>query len=270
MSVGRRSPLPKFKFPPVVETALSIEFAPIASWNARYFSEFWTEIRDAFPYLEFQPPIVSQPETFDRQPAEMRLVFPGGTRCWFISADDRRLVQLQNDRFVYNWRKGDSPSPYPRYEESIRPAFEAEYVRFLDFLSRHGAGVVEIIQCEVTYINHLEKGKGWESAANFHEVFRFWSNSQQMSFLPSPEDATFEVRYRMPERRGRMRINVQPGIRNIDGLELLQMTLTARGKPAGSDLESAMSWLDQGREWVVRGFADFTTAKMHSIWGREQ
>jgi hypothetical protein len=61
---------------------------------------------------------------------------------------------------------------------------------------------------------------------------------------------------------------LKPAIRNEDGVEILQLTLTARGKPDGSDLESVLNWLDVGRQWVVRGFTDFTSEQMHTLWER--
>jgi hypothetical protein len=48
------------------------------------------------------------------------------------------------------------------------------------------------------------------------------------------------------------------------------MTLTARGVPHSSDQEELLRCLDVGREWVVRGFADFTTDEMHNLWKRRE
>lgn len=122
----------------------------------------------------------------------------------------------------------------------------------------------------MTYVNHLEVGKGWSSAADIGNVFPAWVGRTSGSFLPSPEGVAFEARYLIPDRAGRLRISVRPAIRNSDGVEIIQMNVSARGGPRGSDDGSLIDWIDKGREWVVRGFADFTSVAMHGIWKRSQ
>jgi hypothetical protein len=74
----------------------------------------------------------------------------------------------------------------------------------------------------------------------------------------------------MPNNQGRLPIKLQSAIRHADAKEILQLTLTARGRPASSSLDHVRRWFDLGREWVVQGFADFTTAKMHQLWRRKK
>jgi hypothetical protein len=65
-----------------------------------------------------------------------------------------------------------------------------------------------------------------------------------------------------------LRITVQPALRHADQKEVLQVTLSVRGQPKTSCLEDILEWFDFGREWVVRGFADFTSEAMHQRWKR--
>ena len=78
-----------------------------------------------------------------------------------------------------------------------------------------------------------------------------------------------QVTYCLEENAGRLYVSFVPVIRGRDGKEVLQMTLTARGAPKSSSEEDVFSWLDLERKWIVRGFADFTTAEMHNIWGKQ-
>lgn len=52
------------------------------------------------------------------------------------------------------------------------------------------------------------------------------------------------------------------------GGKALQLTLTARGQPLGTGVDGVITFLNLGREHIVRGFASFTTAEMHKTWGR--
>ena len=144
MSSDRPPPLPKFDSPPVIETALGIEFAPLGKWKQRDFAEYWSGIRNEFPNLELHPPLASQIEAFEQRPpiVAARLQFlPVELRWWLISDDGSRLIQLQKDRFVYNWRKGASSAQYPHYDESIKPAFKDECNRFGGFSKNGNSGV---------------------------------------------------------------------------------------------------------------------------------
>ena len=270
MSEPRSGQLPKFDAPPVVETVLGIEFVPLAQWDVPHFGLFWNEIRSEFPNFESKPPLGSAIESPEAMPVRLQLELQEklDPRCWFLTDDKQRLIQVQNNRFLYNWRKGDSATPYPEYDASVRPAFARESKRFSDFLSTVGLGPIEVLQGEVTYVNHLEIGKGWLSAADLTNVLRCWAEPKGGTFLPSPEGVSLDVRYRFPKNLGRLHVSLRPAVRNTDGAEILQLKLTARGRPEGSDLDSALIWLDTGREWVVRGFADLTTDAMHKIWRR--
>jgi hypothetical protein len=124
------------------------------------------------------------------------------------------------------------------------------------------------VQCEVTYVNHLEQGREWKAAVDWPSMFRCWINPE-WKFLPDPQSVAFRASYPVAGTDGRLLVSAQPAIRDIDGKEIVQLTLTARGKPAASDWASAINWIDTGRDWVVRGFTDLTTKQMHDLWRRE-
>jgi uncharacterized protein (TIGR04255 family) len=273
MVSGQRS-LPDFEDPPVVETALSVEFAPLAGWSIVHFGLFWHEIRAEYPAFEIQPPLLSQIEKFGEeakkpQAINLQITNPMPVRCWFFDQSQTRLIQVQKDRLIYNWRKVAGPEPYPHYE-NIRPAFEREWHRFRQFLESNGLPAPTVHQCEVTYVNHIDRGKGWQTMADLPEVFPSWSGALSEGFLPVPEAVGFNTSYGMPGDQGRLHIQVQPAIRLSDAKEILQLTLTARGRPDSPDVGDVLKWFDLGREWVVRGFTDFTSPKMHALWKRKK
>lgn len=272
--VDTRRTLPDFEDPPVVETVLGVEFAPLEKWGIPHFGLFWSEIRSEYPRFEVQPPLDSQIEKFSKEVGQPRMVrfevlSQPPVRCWFIDQSGRRILQVQNDRFVHNWRKVGTAETYPHYE-NIRPIFEPEWERFCRFLESNEVGTPAVRQCEVTYVNHLDQGQGWQTFADLGSVIPCLSGNPTGRFLPVPEDVGLKVRYLMPSDQGRLHIQLQPAIRHADAKEILHLTLTARGRPASSDLADVLNWFDLGREWVVRGFADFTSAKMHDLWRRKK
>ena len=92
------------------------------------------------------------------------------------------------------------------------------------------------------------------------------------SFLPTPETTQISETYLIEKKPGHPlgRLHVSALAGSLAGKPTLQLTLTARGAPQKGTQEAALEWLDLGREWVVRGFTDFTTPSAHSIWKRER
>jgi uncharacterized protein (TIGR04255 family) len=272
MSQAGQRPLPKFKSPPVTETILDIGFSPLAQWDVHHYGLFWDQVKDEFPRFETKVPVPRHIEEFGERKApelpRVQMMEAQDLRGWLI-AENQRLIQLQRDRFIYNWRKDGSGAPYPQYEGGVREEFIKQLFRFVEYVSTRKLGQIDVVQCELTYLNQLEIGKGWQSAADFGKVFTCWENASYQ-FLPSPEGISFDIHYRMPENVGRLHVSVRPAFRNSDGTELLRFTLTARGMPADNTILEAIKWLDMAREWIVRAFADLTTPTMHKIWERTQ
>jgi uncharacterized protein (TIGR04255 family) len=152
----------------------------------------------------------------------------------------------------------------------IRQRFETEIQRFSEFVRSEEIGELQMRQCEVTYFNHIELEKGQDVSAAMSEIFPSWAGARSESILPSPESVTLSAVYVIPENRGRMHISVQPVFRHADAKDILQMTVSAKVIPTGSDKAAVLKALDLGHEWAVNGFAEFTSAKMHDRWERKQ
>jgi len=265
--------LPEFENPPVSEVVLGVQFEPLLSWAVPHYGLYWARIRDEYPEAQVQPPVVRQVEIFGaarfKTHGTINLsVGPENPRCWFLTADQTRLVQVQNDRFLINWRKVVGDEVYPRYEKAIRPKFAAEFARFMAYLKDAGMESMNVTQCEVTYINDVPLGEGWTSFSDLHDVISPWSGEMTDKFLPPPETIQINVAYPIPEQRGRLHVAMQHAFRPKDSKETIQLRLTARGKPQDSELKSILEWFDMGREWIVRGFADFTAETAQKRWER--
>lgn len=259
-------PTPKFRNPPVVETVLGVQFAPLKLFSIPHFGLFWSTIRQDYPKQDMKPPLGNVTEEFAGSPVSekkigIRLSSEPEARCWFLNESGTELLQLQRDRFVRNWRKVTGSEQYPSYD-LLKPSFERDWGRLLEFLEQEKLGRPEVNQCEVTYINHLSV-----DAAGMGSFYRFARGVSTLAgeFLPEPETAELKVQYLMGDKRGRLHVAVQPRVRLNDRRPVLQLGLTARGVPASSQLEDILSWFDLGHEWVVQGFADFTQSE---TWGR--
>lgn len=271
-------PLPDFTNPPVVEVALSIQFDRLTRLRTPQLGLLWQEFRERFPVTEEHGPLRQEVEQFG-PPAPRRasariemLESPPTPRLWFLNSEGTELIQVQNDRFVHNWRKAGTDAVYPRYE-SVRSTFETELKRFKEFIDREQLGDFHPNQCEVAYVNHIVAGTSWKSHGELAQIIRPYSGRFSDDFLKASEDAALRLRFVIPDQEGqpigRLHAVVEPGYRSSDNRLLFILNLTARGGPLGEGIEGVLSFLDVGREWVVRGFASLTTPTMHEEWGRK-
>lgn len=265
-----RKSLPSFRKPPVIETVLGLEFTPLDAWLISHFGLFFGDNSPDFAKFEAKGELPPSIESFTEQTTKLvpqvQLVEAPDIRGWYLSEDDREIIQIQKDRFIFNWRKGESELPYPRYDEYLKPRFIERYSAFTSFLSKHHIEAPKVQQCEVTYVNHIPKGEGWQSPDDWRRVFTVFGQSSERKFLPKSEGGNFTMTYLLPEQRGRLRVTVANVVRLKDGIEVLQFNVSARVKPKGSDIDEIIRSFDMGREWVVQGFADLTTYQMHQLW----
>ena len=278
MSSLRPADLPEFRTPPLAEVALGAQFDVIPGFMTPHVGLVWEYFRKDFPLLEEQvasPPVF---ETFGPNPQfvqGMSLQFvaaPETPRVFFINRPRTELLQVQKDRFFHNWRKIGEGDQYPRFERMLE-TFKAGFASFTEAISSEGLGPVIPNQCEVTYINHMVVPPGGNLSDLTNDLFGQHTGSLALEDLGKPEDLRFLLRYVMRDADdkpiGRLIASAEPA-RRIDGQTIVQLTLTARGRPTTPDESGIVDFLIKGRASVVKGFAHLTGPKMHKVWERTQ
>jgi uncharacterized protein (TIGR04255 family) len=266
-----------FELPPVSELVFAVQFAS-GIVDLEVLGTIARSFKMDFPVREQHPPLPPMIERFEPGPETAHIIFktqPDLPRTFFISNDSERLIQVQADRFAFNWRKTHPAQIYPRYG-SLRP----EFVRHLHALMGAAAEVEPtappITICELSYVNELvledvELGAPHPQIGRFVHVI---SPIKGESFLPNAEDARLQARWRIPDADGRpigrLYVSVEPAYRRADNLPMYVMTMTARMVSAGADPNEALRLIDIGHDWIVRGFKDLTTKEMHAIWKLEE
>lgn len=268
--------LPSFDRPPVSEVALSVQFDKIAGLRSFQISSLWNLFSASFPRVEEHPPLDPRVELLKAGPEVRRIEFslmnlPVVSRYFFISKDGNELIQIQQDQFGHNWRKTGEGDEYPRYER-IRSQFKSNLETFCEFVAKERIGRFSPTQVEITYMNQILSGDGWEKLNEVDSVLNVQALQYSDNFLSQPEGISHTERHLINETDGksigRLHITVEPGFRIADGKAVLNLSLVARGYPATGDLDGVLRFLDIGREYIVRGFASVTRPRMHDIWGR--
>ena len=131
-------------------------------------------------------------------------------------------------------------------------------------------GPIAVQQCEITYVNYIVQGEDWETFPEALALISYWSGHGSDGFLPIPESLNMTGSFLVPDHEARLYFYVQRAIRQSDQREGLQVQLSAKGRPAsGADID-VLSWMDLGREWIVRGFTDLTSPEAHKLWKRRR
>lgn len=271
--------LPEFENPPVVELVLDVQFQPISSLDVPRLGLLWQVFRSDFPQVEQHGPLTPLVERFGPGSGEEGRVFiepfavPMLPRLWFLDAKGTELIQVQNNRFVHNWRRTDQRTDYPHYD-AVRSRFRTELEKFEAFMHEEGLGELVPELCEISYFNHIEPGEAWHGHEQLHEVLRLWKPDFGDDFTSDKqlESASVNFQFIMKNEQGdpygRWRVSVQPGYARDGESPIFVITNTARGRPLADGIEGAIRFLDQGHDWTVRGFAAMTTENVHRLWGR--
>ncbi|MCI0562016.1 MAG: TIGR04255 family protein, partial [Nitrososphaera sp.] len=126
-----------------------------------------------------QAPLQSAFETFAgpvaAEPIQVHaLSSPPFPRFWFESEDRAYILQLQQDRILFNWRATSSESVYPRYE-TLRERFMTKVQQLAEFFEGQKFGGLSPNQCEVTYINSISE----DAYARLDRITPLWSEKAQ-------------------------------------------------------------------------------------------
>ncbi len=262
---------PSFRNPPVVETALSIQFDELQGFRATHFGKYHTTVEDRFPVVEDKVRLEPVVESFPRVPRMQAIsIAPAGAglhRVWFKEANaGSMMLQLQPDRFAFNWCRQEQQE-YPRYAAN-RPKFFAEFDQFCSFAAEHGLGEVRPNLCEVTYVNHIPLIPNATSTESLAAVFPGINWESSDAWLPQPPEAvTLNRVFTIGEERGRLYAEAGVATDKARG-DVIRFKITARViNNEGEDLQENM---DLAHLWVVKSFVSLTEEEVRNkLWGQE-
>lgn len=252
----------EFEAPPVVEVVCGVVYAPLRL-TAPHLGLLWLRYADDLPTTADKPALV--PGVPDAS-GEVTVRVPDLPRVWFVSADERRIVQFQVDRLHFNWRKQADGDRYPRFGR----VFE-EFARHLDtldgFLRDAELPVTQPSQYELTYVNRVPLGATFSGLGKLGRLLPDFAWREGERYLGDPDSFRATLSFLLPDSLGRLSLNVRTVRRKAEGDIELAMDLTARG---AAGLVPMDRWFDHAHHAIVHAFADLTGAEMHREWGRKE
>ena len=255
------SKLSKYKNPPINEVVLGVTFKPLEKMKAAYIGLFWNIIKNDFPKCE-QAPVVGNIDDIIEN--ETGLPIP---RTWLINKEEDLLIQIQRNKFIFNWRKKDKS--YPHFNDVSGLFFKYLKV-FSDFITINDLGSLDYNEFELTYVNNILKGEGWEEWKSIDNLFPdlIWNNNDTR-FLSNPEGIVWQPFFSLPEKKGQLVIKVQPGFRRIDNYPLIIFEISAKAVVVNKSEEEIRDWFNFSHEFIIKSFEDLTSSLVQdTVWGK--
>ena len=257
--------LPSYKNPPVNEVVCGVRFHVPEKLHIPHIGLLWDKFRQEYPNVQHASPIAA---------AKGEFLIDNATglplhRVWFINEPGDQLIQFQFDRFYFNWRR--KQSGYPRYHHVIKQ-FEKVLNTIEDFFNEFELGKLKPIECELSYINHIPKGEGWNTIDDLSNLFLdfVWKQIGER-FLPNPVNIAWQSSFLLPENKGRLNVSLKQATKIDDKTPLFVLELKASGIGESTARAGILEWFDVAHEWIVRGFTDLTTPEaQRTVWGREK
>lgn len=275
----RDEDLASFSNPPVAEVSLGFQLDGLTSYNSLHAASFHELIRSDFPNVEEHSLLDPAFETFgaSSNPSSIVFQFPltlpsagstpyRGHRFFFVSADGRRLIQLQQNRLHLNWRKLTADEEYPRHPALIEQ-FAEVINKYNKWCRDSELGMPSPTQWEIVYVNRFGLIAPDGSQCGLSAYFPWLEGMEGWT-----EDGSIQFRHRLlneaDEPVARLSTSLRYGT-NPDETREAVLELLVRGAPvAGASLHDCVSALTSGRNIIVNRFADMTSKSAHEVWGK--
>ena len=249
------SGLPEFRQPPLVEVAVGLMFDPLGL-RAIDLAHLYNQWKSDYPEYEEHAAIPASPLV------PGLILEPGipHLRLWFVGRGGR-LIQIQRDRLIVNWRKVKETSDYPHYGV-LRRELDSRFREFASFVVKQGLDEPALNSIELTYVNQVPLEDSILNLAETVSLFQVPS----VDLGPATEanvSLRFDASSEVGHESATLAVNVQRSVNTEPPSVILQL---ACASPV-LNMPDALTTLDRARYHVVRSFQHLTTEGMHEKWG---
>jgi len=154
--------------------------------------KYWGQRAGKFPSRQIQPPVT------DRQGLAL-VEGIGPLRCWLVSENDEYVLQIQPDRFYFNWRK--RKTAYPHFNdyggtEGVLSGSIREFETFAAFCGSELGHVPKPARVDLAKIDLLVQQQHWTDFRDLAKLLPVLKHVGKVikSAEPSIQMKLFEVR----------------------------------------------------------------------------
>lgn len=246
-------------------------FDPIPGFSIGDFGLYWQMIQAEFPECMAQETIDQAVETFVAESTVRFQLSPEPLlpRCVYRHGERGELIQVQSDRFSFNWIRQPG-GVYPRYETTAQRLWQL-FEGFASFLYARGLSAPMLTQCEITNVNVLRLSQfGGDMAIALRAVGVQANAPADFGHLRIEGVQMFQHHVILDDNGapiGRLHTQLQPVIDVESRESALRYDLVARGAPFGSSRSGAEEFFECARSAVNALFLSTTTVEARASWG---
>lgn len=254
-----------FSRPPVTEVVFGVGFPEIEGLASAHVGMLWQRWMGDYPQTQDVAPAPPMSDESVNQPSIRVDLIQGMPRVWFTSGDGRGLLQVQNNRFHYNWRKVTPEDVYPRFP-AIFTEFKRRLGEFESFLAE-GGQPLSLAHAELAYVNHVPLSDGPEGPEHVGAILPHMAWTERAGgTLPPPVHLSWDARFPLPNDRA-LRCAARV-LRDVNtGGRVLALDMTVRGQIDEAGLDP---WFLAAHDSIVSAFVELTAEQaQQDRWGRD-
>ena len=240
---------------------------------------YYQNIRENYPGFSYEPrrdvpveQLGSSRDIGQQVGIPLGITFPqivgaqaGSRRVWLTSVDESRLIQIQDDWFVHNWRH--RTGRYVHFE-AVFDEFETRYAELREVLINSNLEHPQPLEVEVTYTN-------WITELDISEFLRAGAAGRlSLQGVGNPPEAQSWSANYLISRKGatvaRLRVSCSLATkqqdRQIQQGNAFMLSFKAPTAP-NVTLADLVSLVALGRVTIVNSFHRLTTDYAHGRWG---
>ena len=252
----------KYQNPPINEIVCGIRFNSIKKLRSGHLGILWQKFRSDFPEIEDHNLIVRAPIEDLENPNK-----PPLPRVWFVHKEENELIQVQCNCFLHNWRKRRPDDEYPGYEK-IFENFETYLSRFEEFLAEENLGRLVAREYELTYIDLIPQGQGWENTGDLAKVFpNLLSLTRQSVLLNDVRGINWQTIFGLPNGLGQLMISIRNAQLVSNNQQLLQIEFTALSSGSYTPI---YTWFNTAHDTIAEFLSNLVSDEIQErFWGRK-
>jgi uncharacterized protein (TIGR04255 family) len=250
-----------FKNPPIVEVICGIQF-DCSKFNFAMVDRFYNKVKDTYPTCAENMPL---PFTYDKlslsapPAARNKPIF---VRYFFINESNTKLIQLQDGRLLFNWRKNEgADTTYPKFD-AVYQEFLLHMKAFFEIVSDANAEFSQT-QLELTYLDHILFSDFDNKSWALPKIFTFFAKNPLGTDI---DDSNFSIQLPIENLSGHLQMVGRSGIRNTDKKAVFILETTVRGNTNKSVI-TIDSWFGKAHSAVYQAFNDSITEDAKKVWG---
>ena len=188
-------------------------------------------------------------------------------RVWFIHENENELIQVQRNRCLHNWRKRRPDDEYPGYEKVVEN-FERYLSCFEEFLAEENLENLVPREYELTYIDLIPKGHGWENPGDLAKVFpNLLSLTSQSVFLNNVIGINWQTIFGLPKGLGQVIVSIRNAQRVSDNQQIIYIEFKAL---SSGSYKPTRGWFNTAHNAITQLFSHLVSDEIQEkFWRRK-